>query len=162
MKSDNNQILHWRYVFSPNLVLTKLISTLKPMKGSKYIGLVFAGFPSPADDYREEDIDVEELLGIHSTSVYYARVKGDSMIGAHIPDNAIIVIDKARKPRQNSVIVGTLNGENLLKHYIRTDEGIFLAPNNPQFATIAVTEDMDFSVWGVVIRIIIDSTKPKK
>ncbi len=83
-----------------------------------YIGPVFAGFPSPAADYMEADIDLKLYLQPNRTSIYLARVKGDSMVNAHIPDNSIVVIDKSLRPANNSVVVATLEGERIIKHLV--------------------------------------------
>ena len=120
-----------------------------------FAGSIKAGFPSPATDYLEEDIDLKKYLQPNSTSIYLARVKGDSMINAHIPNDALVVIDKSLKPRNNSIIIATLQGENIIKHFIKTHAGIFLAPDNPAYKPIHITPDMDFSVWGVVTHVII-------
>src|SRR5688572_10448240 len=114
----------------------------------KSIGVVRAGFPSPATDYMEEDIDLKKYLQPNPTAVYLARVKGDSMVNTHIPNDALVVVDKSIKPANNSVIIASLNGENIIKHFIKTHTGIFLASSNPAYKPIRVTNDMDFSVWG--------------
>ena len=124
-----------------------------------FIGPVYAGFPSPAADYMEEDIDLKKYLQPNSTSIYLARVKGDSMINANIPDNAIVVIDKSLKPVNNSVVVATLDGEKIIKHFVKTHAGIFLSPCNPMYKPIRITEGMDFAIWGVVTHAIIKLIK---
>ena len=126
-----------------------------PEEKIRFIGLVSAGFPSPASDYMEEDIDLKAFLQPNPTATYLARVKGDSMVNAHIPDNAIVVIDKSIKPRNNSVIVASLNGENVIKHFVKTHAGLFLSPNNSAYKPIRITDEMDFSVWGVVTHVIV-------
>ncbi len=125
----------------------------------KFIGIVYAGFPSPATDYREEDIDLKKYLQPNETSIYLARVKGDSMVNAHIPSESLVVIDKSIKPKNNSIIIASLDGENIIKHFIKTHAGIFLAPDNPAYRPIRITPEMDFTVWGVVTHVIIDVRK---
>lgn len=124
-----------------------------------FSGVIKAGFPSPAADYMEEDIDLKKYLQPNPTSIYLARVKGDSMINANIPNDSLVVIDKSLKPRNNSIIIASLEGENIIKHFIKTHAGIFLAPDNPAYKPIRITADMDFSVWGVVTHVIIDVQK---
>ena len=121
----------------------------------RYGGSVKAGFPSPAADYMEEDIDLRKYLQPNPTSVYLARVRGDSMKNAHIPHDSLVVIDKSLKPRNNSIVIASLEGENIIKHFVKTHSGIFLAPNNPAYKSIRVTGEMDFSIWGVVTHVII-------
>lgn len=124
-----------------------------------FIGSVYAGFPSPAADYMEEDIDLKKYLQPNSTSIYIARVKGDSMINANIPDDAVVVIDKSLKVQNGSVVIATLNGEKIIKHFVKTHAGIFLAPSNPQYKSIKISDDMDFAIWGVVTHSIIKLVK---
>ena len=126
---------------------------------ARFIGVALAGFPSPASDYMEEDIDLKKYLQPNPTSIYIARVKGDSMINAHIPDDSLVVIDKSLKPGNNSIIIASLQGENIIKHFIKTHAGMFLAPDNPRYKPIRITPEMDFSVWGVVTHVIIDVRK---
>jgi DNA polymerase V len=124
-----------------------------------FMGIVRAGFPSPASDYMEEDIDLKRYLQPNPTSVYLARVKGDSMVNSHIPDESLVVIDKSLKPENNSIIIASLDGENIIKHFVKTHSGVFLASNNPSHKPIRITEDNDFSVWGVVTHVIIKVQK---
>ena len=125
----------------------------------KFLGIVWAGFPSPASDYLEEDIDLKKLLQPNSTSIYIARVQGESMIDAHIPDNALVVVDKSLKPSNNSIIIASVNGDNLIKRLSHTRAGIFLVSDNPKYIPIKITPQTDFSVWGVVTHVIITLIK---
>ena len=125
----------------------------------RYLGFVSAGFPSPATDYIEDDIDLKKYLQATPTATYLARVCGESMINAHIPDQSLLVINKSLKPKNNSVVVASVNGENVVKHFVKTHAGTFLAPNNPAYRPIKITEDMDFVIWGVVTHVIIDLQK---
>lgn len=128
-------------------------------KGLKFIGIVWAGFPSPASDYLEEDIDLKKLLQPNSTSIYIARVQGESMIDAHIPNNSLVVVDKSLTPSNNSIIIATVNGDNVIKRLSRTQSGIFLISDNPKYIPIKITPQTDFSVWGVVTHVIITLIK---
>jgi DNA polymerase V len=124
-----------------------------------FIGRVSAGFPSPAADYMEEDIDLRKYLQPNTTAIYLARVQGDSMINSNIPDKAIVVIDKSLKPKNNSIVVATVNGEKLIKHFVKTSRGLFLSPSNPAYKPIPITDEMDFAVWGVVTHVIVSLKK---
>jgi DNA polymerase V len=104
----------------------------------------------------EEDIDLRKYLQPNPTSIYLARVKGDSMVNAHIPDDSLVVIDKSLKPKNNSIVVASLDGEHVIKHFIKTHAGIFLAPDNPAYKPLHITPEMDFSIWGVVTHVIIN------
>ncbi|MEI2738119.1 MAG: translesion error-prone DNA polymerase V autoproteolytic subunit [Chitinophagaceae bacterium] len=124
-----------------------------------FLGVVRAGFPSPATDYMEEDIDLRKYLQPNPTSIYLARVKGDSMINSHIPDESLVVIDKSLPPQNNSIIIASLDGENIIKHFVKTHSGVFLASNNPAYKPIRITAENDFTVWGVVTHVIIKLQK---
>lgn len=118
-----------------------------------------AGFPSPAQDYMEEDIDLQKLLVKHPLATFLVKVKGESMINDFIPEGALLVVDRSLKPQHNDIIVGVVNGEFTVKRLLKTPQQIILQPANPSFKPMPITEEMNFIVWGIVIQIIID---PKK
>jgi DNA polymerase V len=120
----------------------------------KFLGLVQAGFPSPASDYSEDDIDLAKILKPKS-SVFCFKAVNDSMIEAHIPPDAILVVDKALLPKNYSIVIGVVNGEFTVKHYVKNFNGIKLLPANPKYKPIEITEGMDFQVWGVVTAVVI-------
>lgn len=122
----------------------------------RYIGYVSAGFPSPARDYHEEDIDLSKHLMPNKTSIYFARVDGDSLDGANIPHNSLVVIDKSLRAKNNSIVIATLDGSRVIKRFVKTHAGLFLSPSNPRYKPIAITEGMDFSIWGVVTHVIVE------
>ena len=126
---------------------------------SLYAGPVKAGFPSPAADYMEDDIDFNKLLCPRPSSTVIVKAEGESMAGAYIPDQAYLVVDKSIKPSNNCIVVAIVNGEFTIKRFIKNSSGIRLMPANPKFEPIPITEDMDFSIWGTVTKIIIDPVK---
>lgn len=118
---------------------------------------VQAGFPSPAADYIEEDIDLAKYLVPKPLATYLVRVVGNSMIDAHIPPDALLVVDKSITPKNNQIVVACIDGEFTVKRFIKNSSGIRLMPENKAYKPIPITEEMDFKIWGVVNRIIIDS-----
>ena len=108
------------------------------------------GFPSPADDYIESILDLNELVITHPEATFYARVSGDSMINVAICDGDIVVIDRARTAGHNTIVLALLDGAFTIKRLWKRDAAIFLVPENPAYELIRITEDMDFQVWGVV------------
>lgn len=108
------------------------------------------GFPSPADDYIEAALDLNALVITHPEATFYARVSGDSMINAAIFDGDIVVIDRARKARQNSIVLARLNEEFTVKRLRKQGATLLLIPENPAYEPICITDEMDFQVWGVV------------
>ena len=121
---------------------------------ASYLQQVPAGFPSPAADYIQEEIDFNALLLPHPSSTYVVRVQGDSMIEAFIPNNALLVVDRSIKPINNRIVVAVVNGEFTIKRFIKNSSGIRLMPANPKFKPMPITEDMDFAIWGTVTKII--------
>ncbi len=115
-----------------------------------------AGFPSPAQDYMEEDINLQDMLIPKPLSTFLIRVKGDSMVNASIPDGALLVVDRSLKAVNGKIIVAVLNGEFTVKRLVKTPRTWVLHAENPLYKPILLTEEMDFAVWGVVTRIIID------
>jgi DNA polymerase V len=118
------------------------------------LGSVQAGFASPALDYSEDGIDLEKILRPRP-SVFYLRAVNDSMIGAQIPPGAILVVDKALQPRNYSIIIACINGEFLVKYFVKDIKGPRLESANPKYAPVIITEDMQFQVWGVVTAVVI-------
>ncbi len=112
---------------------------------------VRAGFPSPAQDYISQSIDLNEELVAHPASTFYARVNGDSMCEEGICEGDILVVDRSLEPEHGDLAVCCLDGEFTLKR-LRILEGgrIMLMPSNRHYRPIDVLPGMDFSVWGVV------------
>ena len=121
-----------------------------------FFGAVPAGFLSPAADYIEESIDLNELLVKTPTATFFVRVEGESMINAFIPPKALLIIDRSITPSSGDIIVAVVNGEFTVKRFIKTFNQVYLAPANIKFNSIEINEEMDFKVWGVVSKIIID------
>lgn len=118
---------------------------------------VSAGFPSPAADYIQEEIDLNQHLRPRPLSTFIIRVKGDSMSEAFIPDGALLIIDRSLKPTSNMIVLAVLNSELVLKRFIKNSSGMRLMPANPKYPPIPITEDMDFRIWGTVTQIIINA-----
>ncbi len=113
-----------------------------------------AGFPSPAEDYTEPTLDLNRYVIKNPASTFYARITGDSMIGADIHDGDIVVIDKSLEPKDGNIAVCFIDGEFTLKQ-IKVEKGkLLLMPANPQFHPIEITEDNHFVVWGIVTHIV--------
>lgn len=120
-----------------------------------FADLVSAGFPSPADDYIDKKLDLNELLIKHPAATFYVRVSGDSMIDANIFDGDILVIDKSQQAKSGNIVIAALNGEFTVKRLDITVDGISrLVPENPAFKPVVLHESDDFSVFGVVTHVI--------
>ena len=115
---------------------------------------IHAGFPSPAEDFAEPTLDLNHYVIKNPASTFYARIKGDSMVGVNIQDGDVVVIDKSLEPTDGSIAVCFIDGEFTLKR-IRIEKGkVWLQPANPEFPAIEVTEENHFVVWGIVTYVI--------
>ena len=109
-----------------------------------------AGFPSPAEDWIEKRLDLNDLLLLHPTTTFYAKITGDSMSGAGIRDGDIVVVDRALEPVDGCIIIARLGQEFTIKRLLRLPDTIVLSAAHPDFPPIHITSRLDFEVWGVV------------
>lgn len=113
-------------------------------------GGIKAGFPSPAQDYISQAIDLNKELIHHPNTTFYGRVSGDSMKDAGLDDGDILVIDKSLEPRSGDMAVCYIDGEFTIK-YIKIDaKVIWLIPANEAYKPIKVTPENEFQIWGIV------------
>lgn len=115
---------------------------------------IHAGFPSPAEDFAEPTLDLNRHVIKNPSATFYARIKGDSMIGADICDGDVVVIDKSLEPTDGSIAVCFIDGEFTLKRILIKQEKVWLQPANPAFPAIEITEENHFIVWGIVTFVI--------
>jgi DNA polymerase V len=120
---------------------------------------ISAGFPSPAEDYEEQKLDLNKKLIKHQSSTFFVTVEGHSMINAGINDGDMLIVDKSMLPTNNTIAVCVIDNEFTVKRISKTKEGLFLMPENAAFKPIKVTEDNNFQVWGVVSYIIKNASK---
>ncbi|NLY91858.1 MAG: translesion error-prone DNA polymerase V autoproteolytic subunit [Firmicutes bacterium] len=118
------------------------------------VGHISAGFPSPADDYLEAVLDLNELLIKNPSATFYGTAQGDSMRGAGVESGDLLVIDKAVPYRHNALAVCYLDGEFTLKRLQKEGEDLYLMPANPDYPPLKLREGNDFAVWGIVTYII--------
>lgn len=144
---------------SPEIEFLAVAGIKNPIVVTYFNSNVPAGFPSPAADYMEDQIDLNKLLISHPSATFFIKVKGDSMKDAYIPDGATLIVDKSIKPQNNYIVLAVVNGEFTIKRFIRNSSGIRLMPANEKYKPIPITEGMEFSVWGTVTKIIIDPLK---
>lgn len=115
---------------------------------------VAAGFPSPADDYIEGRIDLNDVLIRHPSSTFFLRVSGDSMRDAGIHDGDLLVVDRAVEPRPGRVVVAVLEGAFTLKYLNRHQGRWRLEAAHPDYPPLELSDSDDTSIWGVAIHVI--------
>ncbi len=115
---------------------------------------ISAGFPSPADDFKEQRLSLDEELVKNKEATFYARVSGQSMIGAGLDDNDLLVIDRSLEPENNKIAVCFLDGEFTVKRLRVSDGEVWLQPENPDYPIIKISEENNFVIWGIVTNVI--------
>lgn len=115
---------------------------------------VRAGFPSPADDYIEMHIDLNEYLISHQASTFIVRASGDSMTGAGIHSGDLLIVDRSLAPNHGKIVIAAINGELTVKRLHIQDGRVQLLPDNERYPPIDIQEDLDFVIWGVVTFVI--------
>ncbi len=121
-----------------------------PFLGSNIV----AGFPSPADDYVEKHLDLNEHLITHPEATFILRVSGWSMRDAGIFDGDEIIVDRAITPKEAHIVVAVINGELTVKRLSLSPHGVRLVAANPDFEDITFREGEELMIWGVVTRVL--------
>ena len=134
----------------PVPLLAKRSRLTLPLAGER----VAAGFPSPADDYVEVGIDLNEQLIHHPTSTFFLRVSGDSMLGAGIHDGDLLVVDRSLDRRPGRVVVAVLDGAFTLKRLVRHRGRLRLEAANSAYPPLELHRCGDVQIWGVAIHVI--------
>ncbi len=117
--------------------------------------LLPAGFPSPADDHLDGEIDLSRHLIERPAATFLMRVAGESMRGAGILDGDMVVVDRSLEPKPGDVVVAVCHGEMTLKRLRRLRDGrAVLQPENPDYPEFVVCEEMPAEVWGVVVGVV--------
>jgi DNA polymerase V len=119
-----------------------------------FTGKVAAGFPSPADDYVEKNLDLNELLVQKPAATFFVRAQGESMLGAGIHPNDILVVDRSLEAIPGKVVICAINGELTVKRLERFYEQCQLKAENPAYADIVIQDELELVIWGVVTNVI--------
>ena len=128
---------------------------LKP-KGENSMGQwlieqgISAGFPSPADDFKEVRISLDNELVKNKDATFYARVSGDSMIGAGLDDGDLLIIDRSLNPENGKIAVCFVDGEFTIKRIKKEKNKLYLIPENKKYEEIEIKEENELIIWGVV------------
>ncbi len=123
-----------------------ILETLLPVFGSA----VSAGFPSPADDYIESRIDMNEYLIQHKEATFFLRVQGDSMNQLGILDGDLLVVDRSIPVEVGNIVIAAIDGEFTVKQFALSEGNPILKAANPAYKDISIDPDGDLEIWGVV------------
>ena len=115
---------------------------------------VSAGFPSPAADFMETNIDLNKELSENQLATFYIKVKGNSMIDAGINDKDVLVVDRSLEPQNNKIAICFIDGEFTVKRILVEKECLYLVPENPNYSPIKITEENQLIIWGIVTYVI--------
>ena len=131
-------------------------ATASPRKQERplFAARVPAGFPSPADDYIEMHLDLNEYLVDQPAATYHVQVSGDSMVGAGIMDGDILVVNRSQEAVHNAIVVAIVDGEPTVKRLFWQNSAIELQPENPAYPTIRISAEQDLQIWGVVTGVV--------
>ena len=131
------------------------LTILKPEKGNN-LGQwlveqgISAGFPSPADDFKEIRISLDKELVKNKSATFYARVSGESMVGAGLDDGDLLVIDRSLDPESGKIAVCFVDGEFTVKRIKKEEDRLYLMPENKKYKRIEIREENELIIWGVV------------
>ncbi|MBP9794007.1 MAG: translesion error-prone DNA polymerase V autoproteolytic subunit [Flavobacterium sp.] len=109
-----------------------------------------AGFPSPAADFDEVRISLDQIVVKNKSATFYAKASGNSMIGAGIADGDVLVIDRSLEPTDNKIAVCFIDGDFTVKRIKIEKNSVSLVPENEAFEVITITEENELIIWGIV------------
>ncbi len=113
-----------------------------------------AGWPSPSEDYIEDQLDLHHLMVRNQAATFFLRAMGDSMTGAGIHDGDLLVVDRSKTPQSGKVVIAAIEGELTIKQFVKRGRQVFLVPANPAYPEIEITGREDASIWGVVTYVV--------
>lgn len=115
-----------------------------------FVPTISAGFPSPAEDFIDKKLDLNEYLIRNQPATFLVRVHGNSMENAGILNGDILVIDRSLEPADGRIVIGVINGEFTVKRILKKSGKFFMQPENENFKPLEITPEMDFKIWGIV------------
>jgi len=137
----------------------KIVETSDFCKGQKieipaFIDKVSAGFPSPASDYIECKLDLNEHLISHPAATFIVRANGASMEDSSIHSGDLLIVDKSIIPKNNSIVIASIFGDLTVKLLKKKHNAMFLVSSSSNYPSFEVKEEMDCFIWGVVTYVI--------
>ena len=145
-----NDLVASRNIHSSDVEVLQLADTLSTSSVTLFSSAVSAGFPSPADDHVENQLDLNEHFIRNPAATFCVRAIGESMIGAGIFPDDILIVDRSREAVHGAIVIAVVNGELTVKRLYKKDGKLSLNPENPAYSPIHIHEDMELIIWGVV------------
>ena len=127
-------------------VFIRKTTTVRPL----FLSGVSAGFPSPADDYLDRRLDLNEHLIKNPAATFFVRVAGDSMTGAGINDDDMLIVDRSLEPANGNIVIAVINGELAVKRLLKKNGDCQLVAENQHYPPLDINEDTPLEIWGVV------------
>jgi DNA polymerase V len=119
-----------------------------------FMSKISAGFPSPAEDYIDKSLDLNEHLIQHPAATFFIRVEGHSMINAGIHNGDMLIVDRTLEPVDKKIVIAVINGEMTVKRIRMLNGKLYLMPENDSFKPLEVSGEADLQIWGVVTSVI--------
>ena len=133
-----------------------LFSIIKKMQINTpvFLDKISAGFPSPATDYMENKLDLNEYLIRHPAATFIVKASGSSMVNADIYSGDLLIVDRSVTPKSNNIVIASIFGDLTVKKLKKKEKSFFLISANDEYPSIEVNEEMECFIWGVVTYII--------
>ena len=124
------------------------------MKVTLYLNSVCAGFPSPANDYLEGEIDLNRYLIKNPLATFIVKSQGNSMLQAGIHSGDLLIVDRRIKAKNNSIVVASVDGDLIVKRIKISGKKYLLASDNKTYKDIKINNESDIFIWGTVTKVI--------
>ncbi len=126
------------------------------MKVKLYLNSVCAGFPSPANDYLEGEIDLNRYLINNPLATFIVKSQGNCMLQAGIHSGDLLIVDRSIKSKNNSIVIASINGDLTVKRVKTSGEKFFLTSDNSSYRNVKINNESDIFIWGTVTKVIHD------
>ena len=124
------------------------------MKIKLYLNSVYAGFPSPAGDYLEGEIDLNRYLINNPLATFIVKSQGNSMLQAGIHSGDLLIVDRSIKPKSNSIVVASIEGDLVVKRIKISEKEFLLSSDNKDYENVKINNESDIFIWGIVTKVI--------
>ena len=124
------------------------------MKTTLYLNSVCAGFPSPASDYLEGEIDLNRYLIKNPLATFIVKSQGNCMLQAGIHSGDLLIVDRSIKPKNNSIAIASIDGDLTVKRIKISEKKFLLSSDNKDYGNVKINNESDIFIWGIVTKVI--------